>query len=126
MPMNRADYPDNWEELRTAVLKRAGDRCECIGECGVEHSEHDGEGGGIKADDGREASGRCQFFNRDGLPSGGRVILTTAHLCRDSKCDDLFHLKSMCQGCHLRYDKDQHADTRARNRDAKRGQERLC
>ena len=34
----------------------------------------------------------------------GRVVLTVAHLCQDSTCDDEAHLKAMCNRCHLRYD----------------------
>lgn len=55
----------------------------------------------------------------------GRVVLTTAHLCQDSKCDDEYHMKAMCQGCHLRYDRGQHSETMAKKKDAKTGQGRL-
>ncbi|XAZ30654.1 hypothetical protein AAHB34_16035 [Paenarthrobacter ureafaciens] len=45
--------------------------------------------------------------------TGSRVILTTAHLNHNpEECED-DNLKAMCQGCHLHYDKDHHAETRA-------------
>ena len=28
MPMNRADYPPDWEEIRARILIRAGNNCE--------------------------------------------------------------------------------------------------
>jgi hypothetical protein len=41
-----------------------------------------------------------------------KVILTTAHLDhRPENCDD-DNLLAMCQGCHLHYDRDHHAETR--------------
>ena len=42
MPMDRSRYPDDWEDVRAAVLERAGDRCECAGECGRAHPERCG------------------------------------------------------------------------------------
>jgi hypothetical protein len=56
------------------------------------------------------------------------VVLTTAHLCQDARCDDLTHLRSYCQRCHLRYDRTQHRANAARTRLARReevGQLRL-
>jgi hypothetical protein len=48
--------------------------------------------------------------------TGSKVILTVAHLnhtpedCRDE------NLLAMCQGCHLHYDREHHAETRAATR----------
>jgi hypothetical protein len=45
--------------------------------------------------------------------TGSTVVLTVAHLnhepedCRDE------NLRAMCQGCHLHYDREHHARTRA-------------
>ena len=94
----KARYPKDWPQISDRIkVTRAGGRCECEGECG--RGTHDG---------------RCP--NRHGKPAygtGSRVILTTAHLnhtpedCRDE------NLKAMCQGCHLHYDREHHAQTRA-------------
>jgi hypothetical protein len=46
----------------------------------------------------------------------GRVVLTTAHLCRDARCADPSHLRAMCNRCHLRYDQQQHRANAARTR----------
>jgi hypothetical protein len=99
-PENRARYPADWPEITARIRQRAGDRCECEGECG--RGTHEG---------------RCP--NRQGQPaygSGSTVVLTTAHLDHTPEhCDD-DNLRSMCQGCHLHYDREHHAQTAYRTR----------
>jgi Mrr N-terminal domain len=94
MAMNYSDYPRNWEEIRTEVLERAKNtdgisQCECRGECGREHKGN-----------------RCLHLQYGCLTTKSKykVILTTAHLCHDPKCDRRDHLKSMCQPCHQVFD----------------------
>ena len=99
----KARYPEDWPEISKRIrFDRAGGRCECEGECG--RGTH---------------AGRCP--NLHGHPAygtGSKVILTTAHLNHTpEECDD-DNLKAMCQGCHLHYDKDHHAETRAATRAA--------
>lgn len=95
-PENRARYPRDWPAISARIRARAKDRCECLGECG--RGTHDG---------------RCP--NRQGEPAygtGSKVVLTTAHLDHvpEHCADD--NLRSMCQACHLHYDRDHHAQTR--------------
>ena len=104
-PENRARYPEDWPEISHRIrFVRAGGRCECRGECG-RPTDH-------LADD-----GRCR--NRHDQPAwstGSSVVLTTAH--RDhtpEHCDD-DNLFAACQGCHLHYDREHHAQTRAAGR----------
>lgn len=89
-PENRSRYPKNWADISNRIrFVRAEGRCECVGQCGLEHE-----------------GGRCAA--RHGHPhpkTGSRVVLTTAHFhgseieqCGD---DDLF---AGCQQCHNRYD----------------------
>jgi hypothetical protein len=139
MPADRSAYPENWQEIRTAVRMRSGGRCECRGECGL----HDGTPSsscqhdihercdwprtcecwchGVKPAD----STRCE--ERDGtnaIWARGRVVLTTAHLCHDPSCSDLEHLRHMCNRCHLRYDRTlhvRHARERRRREAVERG-----
>ncbi|SHX30065.1 hypothetical protein [Mycobacteroides abscessus] len=102
-PENRDRCPKDWPEISRRIrLVRAQSQCECVGECG--RNTH---------------RGRCP--NRQGLRAygtGSRVILTVAHLnhtpedCRDE------NLRAMCQGCHLHYDAEHHAQTRQRARTA--------
>lgn len=100
-PENRELYPADWPAISELIrFTRAGGRCECEGECG--RGTH---------------AGRCP--NVHGQPAygtGSRVILTTAHLNHTPQDCRLENLKAMCQGCHLHYDKDHHARTRAATR----------
>ena len=97
-PENRSRYPDNWPSISAWIrFSRALGRCECEGECG--RGTHDG---------------RCP--NRQGQAAYGtrsKVVLTVAHLDHTPENCDPANLKAMCQGCHLHYDRDHHAETRA-------------
>ena len=86
-----ARYPKDWKQISEKIRARAGNRCECVGECGL----HPGK--------------RCEERNGQAAQwAKGRIVLTVAHLnhtpedCRDE------NLKAMCQRCHLRYDLDLH------------------
>lgn len=99
-PENRARYPDDWDEISGRIKERAGGRCECEGECG--RGTH---------------QGRCPNLNgQPAYGSGSTVVLTTAHLDHTPEhCTDE-NLKAMCQGCHLHYDREHHAQTAYRTR----------
>lgn len=100
---NRHRYPANWKQISDYIrFTRAYGRCECVGECG--RGTHEG---------------RCpNHHGRKAYSTGKTVILTTAHLnhtpedCRDN------NLRAMCQGCHLHYDRQHHAQTRAATKQA--------
>lgn len=102
-PENRDRYPADWKAISVAIRHdRAQGRCECRGECG--RGTH---------------VGRCP--NRNGEPAygtGSKVVLTTAHLDHTPENCDPANLRAFCQGCHLHYDRDHHAETRARTRRA--------
>lgn len=121
MPMDKTCYPKDWLTLRAQALVRSGNCCECRGECGSAH------------DDGWCAAPDRSLIQRKKLDlaswvmafAGGetalffrpvKVVLTTAHLCQESMCNKIEHLKALCQLCHLRLDAKQHAETRAKNR----------
>ncbi|MBV0920649.1 hypothetical protein KC238_25670 [Mycobacteroides chelonae] len=102
-PENRGRYPKDWPEISRRIrFERAQGRCECEGEC-LRGTHLD----------------RCPNVNgQPAYGTGSRVLLTVAHLnhtpedCRDE------NLKAMCQGCHLHYDLEHHAQTRQRARTA--------
>lgn len=105
-PENAARYPADWKDISQRIrFERAGGRCECEGECGVEHD------------------GRCEAEHGKSNPmTGATVVLTTAHLNHvPEECEDE-NLKAMCQRCHLRYDKHHHAANARATRNAKTGQ----
>jgi hypothetical protein len=107
MPMNRHRYPTAWAKISLTIRRIAGHRCEF---CGV--------------------------ANGSPLPSGraGKVVLTVAHLgaplatgdgwVAGSKSDKhdvrRENLRSLCQSCHLEYDREDHIahakETRQRKR----------
>ena len=88
MPFDRSLYPADWDAISARIRsERAGERCECTGQCGLHCGRRCVE---------RHAE-KAQWAN-------GKVVLTVAHLnhapsdCRDE------NLLAMCQTCHLRYD----------------------
>lgn len=103
-PENRSRYPADWKEISLAIKDRAGWRCECTGECG-RHEYH--------LDD----DGRCvNEHGRPAIGTGSKVVLTTAHLDHTPENCEPENLRAMCQGCHLHYDREHHAETRAARR----------
>lgn len=111
MPIKRenlARYPKDWHAIRGRILARAGRRCECLGECGLDHG------------------GRCPERDRTkARQARGLIVLTVAHLDHTPENNAPDNLRAMCQRCHLRYDATHHAANAGRTRDRKRGQKRL-
>ena len=77
----KALYPPDWKQISLRIRSgRAGNRCECEGECGTGHD------------------GRCEARNGQPHPvSGSSVVLTVAHLDRDPRHNDEANLRAMCQ-----------------------------
>lgn len=87
-PENRARYPKDWKAISHRIrFGRAVGRCECTGECGLDHGD------------------RCKAMHGEPHPTtGSNVVLTTAHLADPIEdCSD-DNLRAMCQQCHNRYD----------------------
>jgi hypothetical protein len=103
-PENAARYPPDWPQIsRELRFGRAGGRCECTGQCGHRYRHRD-----------RSPSGRCTALNGEPSPiTGTRVVLTVAHLDHTPENCDPTNLLVMCNGCHLQYDVEHHAQTRA-------------
>ncbi|MFF1593122.1 hypothetical protein ACFVY0_34135 [Streptomyces sp. NPDC058286] len=97
-PENVARYPENWPEISTRIrFERAGGRCECSGQCGLEHS-----------------GGRCLALHGQPHPdTGSEVLLTTAHLNHTPEDVRDEVLLAVCQRCHLRIDHGHHKVTRS-------------
>ncbi len=108
-PENRARYPRDWKAISLRIrTERAGNRCECEGECGRGHE------------------GRCNAINGQPHPvTGSVVVLTCMHLDHTpERCDD-DNLRAACQRCHLSYDAKHHAANARVTRNQKRGQSDL-
>jgi len=96
-PENKSRYPHNWPAISRSIRGRAGDRCECTGECGLHHGR------------------RCEERNRTPATwARGKIVLTVAHLDHMPEHCSPSNLRALCQRCHLRYDREHHAETRAR------------
>ena len=96
-------YPPDWKKISAAIRERAGNRCECEGECGL-HRTHPGPR-------------RCVEMN--GQPAKwakGTIILTVAHLNHVPEDCRPENLKAMCNRCHLRYDQPLHTRHAAETR----------
>jgi len=97
MPMPSSYYPPGWNAFSARIRHgRAGDRCECFGQCGLHHGR------------------RCAHANHTpGRWQRGTIVLTVAHLCACSPiCLNPAHVIAACQRCHLRIDAFKHAKTR--------------
>lgn len=111
MPIDYSKYPPNWRfEIRPAILKRAGNKCE---RCGVKNY----------AIGYREKSGKfveCEGLQADAAILDGdrviRIVLTVAHLDHDIGNSSPENLAALCQKCHLEHDREQHKATRQKNR----------
>lgn len=87
-PENLARYPKQWPAMVAQARERSGGRCECIGQCGIDHD------------------GRCVARNGEIHPTtGSKVVLTLAHNhgvpLEETSIERMFHA---CQQCHNRYD----------------------
>lgn len=100
-PENRHRYGADWKQFADEIkFGRADFQCECEGECG--RGTH---------------KGRCpNIHGRPAYGTGSKVVLTVAHLTHEPECRDLDKVKAMCQGCHLHYDREHHAQTAAATR----------
>lgn len=113
MPIDYSKYPANWKtEIRPAILKRAGDRCE---KCGVENSVfgYRDRAGVFHRSEGLQAEADVLDGHRV-----FRIVLTVAHLNHDRTDNRPENLAALCQRCHLLHDREQHRETRRRNREA--------
>jgi len=138
MPINKKDYPPDWKQISLAVRTEAGWRCEW---CGAKHKEVIERRPNLRyktpgmeayevdwihhvavnnPTDGKEEFTDTMTWARLRYYRLTRIILTVAHLDRNSKNDDRKNLAALCQRCHLRYDIRQHIANRRYGRDHKR------
>lgn len=126
MPIRKQDYPPDWKEISLQVREEAQQRCEWCGALNgkvirrvkqpfwnpdfpeVDHvlMPEIQETTGEWVDTATMSWARLKFH---GLT---KVILTVAHLDRDSTNNDRSNLAALCQRCHLRHDLYQHLANR--------------
>lgn len=129
MPVNKKDYPPNWPELTREVKAAAGWRCEW---CNAPHKSVIRR---KSPQDPVDWTAVEKVYNKTGIPFQPdvrrrweptanmswarlryhgltRIILTTAHLDRNTKNNARENLAALCQRCHLRHDILQHIANR--------------
>lgn len=112
-PENTHRYPADWPVIaREVKVDRAGGQCECDGRCGADPHPVD-------------TAGRCTARHREAHPvTGADVVLTVMHLDHDPSNNGTTgnrpNLMAGCQRCHLNYDAEHHALTRAATLAARR------
>lgn len=127
MPVNRADYPDNWDQISLEVKKAAGWKCEW---CDAPHraviirDDPSNSYAWRKVETVMELENlypepeyvpvNTAFMKWPKLREHGltRIIITTAHLDRNTKNNDRENLAALCQRCHLSHDALQHLANR--------------
>lgn len=129
MPINYADYPQNWKtEIRPAVLKRAGNKCEF---CGIgnhllvlrgrwqgQDVYQNDEGEIFSATNSERLGADYVGEVAEDAPERKfiRIVLTVAHLDHNIENNEMGNLRALCQRCHNRLD----AKDRAASRKAKK------
>ena len=121
MPCDYGNYPATWPQIRKRILARAGNRCE---QCGVDNYA---EGYRLRTGELVECKEQnCLRLHKEKMI---KVVLTVAHLCHDSFCEDETHMRLLCQLHHNQLDAQMRrghaAATRTRNktlRDERAGQ----
>lgn len=100
MPMNRADYPADWEQLSARVKAEANDCCE---ECGVRNGAYGyrlaGEFVEVPALTMQEAERFCRALPQQ--PKAIRIVLTVHHRDEDTRNNRRDNLVALCQRDHL-------------------------
>lgn len=124
-PENLERYPEDWPEISHRIrFVRAGGRCECVGQCGTDHEEELSFNAAVDLLFGDEELAKVFGDLRRCMAEHGRphpvtdskVVLTTAHLNHVPEDCSEGNLMAACQRCHLRYDREHHAATRAETR----------
>lgn len=129
MPIDRSKYPKDWESRSKFVrFYRAKNRCE---QCGVENHTtvfrciHEGiecyqttDGELFNAENGKLIATGTELWDLQPLNKdhGTKIVLTTAHLNHNTSDSRLMNLMALCQRCHLKHDRKQHAETRKKRR----------
>lgn len=139
MPIRKEEYPPNWPDIATAAKERAGWRCEwCAApqKAVIRRRSTAIELGGYLVDFvlvprlhvPAQLTINCyepaQMLDTDTLSwpllrkhGLTRIILTTAHLDRNTANNEPDNLAALCQRCHLRHDIFQHIANRRYGRD---------
>lgn len=97
MPMNRAYYPKNWEEIARKVKEEAQWKCEeCGRQCKIPEESW--------VDFVKRVAPNNHDLLREVAEKPVRFVLTVAHLNHIPEDVRRLNLKAWCSVCHCRYD----------------------
>lgn len=118
MPINKANYPPNWDQLSLQVRTEAGFCCEwCQAPAGKVIRRY--PAGGWELVETAQADPTCVVEQTESMTWARlrfykltRIIVGVAHLDRDSTNNNRENLAALCQRCHLNHDILQHVKNR--------------
>ena len=125
MTFKANEYHPDWKSISRQIREQAGNACEF---CGVPNGavgarDRSGRWHDLDMIDGMNSDVGYSLFGDD-YPRIITIVLTTAHLCWETcankKCIDPTHLRSLCQRCHLNYDRKHHLDVQKANREQRK------
>lgn len=111
-PENKKLYPENWQEIRQDILKRANNKCEF---CGVENYAK-----GWRTSSGYFVECKTKSYYDACFKAGYpliKIVLTIAHLDHNPQNNDYNNLRALCQKCHNNYDKEHRKETRRKTKE---------
>jgi len=117
MPIDKSKYPSNWREISLSVRAAANWKCQWCGGANKSVVQRTPNGpveilvvwnNQLQGHEDTSAM-RASRLRELGLT---KIVLTTAHLDRDTTNNARENLAALCQKCHLGHDKEQHAASR--------------
>lgn len=111
--MNKSDYPHNWKEISLRVRTEAGWCCEWCGAPNARYVVRIQGAALLHATKTVSIAGvEKQVPYGDWVecfgvkePGSTKIILTVAHLDRDTRNNERSNLAALCQRCHLNHDR---------------------
>ena len=123
-PENLHRYPPDWDDIRVAILGRAGYRCEWPG-CGARHFARGVWREGVFHQLEHPSTPHCVDLELAKSIRADeriiRIVLTIAHLDHQPENCDHENLRAWCQRHHLAYDQKHHQTTAYMTRKARAG-----
>jgi len=118
MPIRKQDYHPNWPAISLQVREDAGQKCEWCEAPNGKIIER-GKGDAWKLVEKLRSDPDAPFEDLEKMTwkrmrffKVTRVVLTVAHLDRNSHNNDRHNLAALCQRCHLKHDIHQHIRNR--------------